>query len=51
MNRQIKGRPKQLHGMPMAQGLNYEAAHTAALAKYGVSPFDLYAPEVIETKP
>jgi len=33
------------------QGANYEAAHAAALAEYSVSPFSLYAPEVIDAKP
>jgi filamentous hemagglutinin len=35
----------------MAQGMSDDAAHTAALVKYGVSPFSLYAPQVIEANP
>ncbi|MDB6022756.1 MAG: hypothetical protein JWQ04_2613 [Pedosphaera sp.] len=30
----------------MGNGLSYDAAHAAALGKYGVSPFSLYTPEV-----
>jgi hypothetical protein len=26
----------------MSQGMDYEAAHAAALAKYGVSPYSVY---------
>jgi hypothetical protein len=32
-------------------GLIYEVAHPAALGKYGVKEFDLYAPEVIQRFP
>jgi len=35
----------------MGQGLTYEAAHAQALAQYGVSPFSVYAPEVIQAFP
>ena len=35
----------------MGNGLSYDAAHAAALQKYGVSPFSLYAPEVIQANP
>lgn len=35
----------------MAEGLSYEAAHAAALAEYGVSPFSVYAPEVVQAFP
>lgn len=35
----------------MSQGLTYDAAHAAAIAKYGVSPFNLYAPAVIDANP
>jgi filamentous hemagglutinin len=35
----------------MRQGLSYDAAHAAAIAKYDVSPFELYAPEVIDANP
>jgi filamentous hemagglutinin len=35
----------------MSQGLSYDAAHAAAISKYGVSPFALYAPEVIDANP
>ena len=35
----------------MAQGLSYEAAHAAALAEYGVSPFSVYAAEVVQQFP
>lgn len=35
----------------MRQGMAYEEAHAAALAKYGVSPFSVYAPEVIQKMP
>lgn len=33
----------------MARGATYDAAHQAALSKYGVSPFSVYHPEVITT--
>jgi RHS repeat-associated protein len=32
----------------MAQGLDYDTAHAAALTKYGVSPYSLYHPDVIQ---
>ncbi len=35
----------------MGNGLSYDAAHAAALGKYGVSPFSLYTPEVIQENP
>jgi len=35
----------------MGRGLSYEAAHAGALGKYGVSPFTVYAPEVILANP
>jgi hypothetical protein len=35
----------------MARGMSYDAAHAAALEKYGVSPFSLYHPEVIQANP
>ncbi len=35
----------------MGRGLTYEAAHAAALGKYKVSPFSVYAPEVIQALP
>ncbi|MBP9920304.1 MAG: RHS repeat-associated core domain-containing protein, partial [Dermatophilaceae bacterium] len=35
----------------MARGLPYQAAHAGALAKYGVSPFSVYAPEVVAANP
>jgi filamentous hemagglutinin len=35
----------------MGRGLSYDAAHAAALQKYGVSPFSLYAPNVIQANP
>jgi RHS repeat-associated protein len=35
----------------MGRGLSYEAAHAAALQRYGVSEFNLYAPEVIRAYP
>jgi hypothetical protein len=35
----------------MARGMSYEAAHAAALAKYKVSPFSVYHPEVIRALP
>jgi filamentous hemagglutinin len=33
----------------MGQGMGYEAAHAASLAKYGVSQFSVYHPEVIQS--
>jgi hypothetical protein len=35
----------------MGRGLSYEAAHAGALGKYGVSPFSVYAPEVVAANP
>ena len=35
----------------MNQGLDYDTAHNAALDKYGVTEFDLYHPDVIESMP
>ena len=35
----------------MCRGIPYDAAHAAALEKYGVSPFSLYHPEVIQQFP
>ena len=35
----------------MNQGLDYDTAHNAALSKYGVTEFDLYHPDVIESMP
>jgi hypothetical protein len=35
----------------MGRGVPYEAAHGAALGKYGVSPFSLYDPSVIQANP
>ncbi|WP_232443013.1 hemagglutinin repeat-containing protein [Burkholderia ubonensis] len=35
----------------MRQGMTYDAAHAAAVTKYGVSPYLLYAPEVIDANP
>lgn len=35
----------------MRQGIGYEMAHAAALAKYGVSPFSVYTPEVTSKYP
>jgi hypothetical protein len=35
----------------MGRGLTYDVAHEAALSKYGVSPFSVYHPEVIEGLP
>jgi RHS repeat-associated protein len=35
----------------MSSGMEYEAAHAAALEQAGVSPFSLYHPEVIEQLP
>jgi hypothetical protein len=35
----------------MGRGLSYDAAHAAALGKYGVSPFSVYHPEVIQAHP
>lgn len=38
-------------GTARKAGLAYEAAHAAAIEKYGVSPFALYHPEVIKNLP
>lgn len=35
----------------MARGMPYEVAHPAALAKYQVSPYSVYHPEVIRALP
>ncbi len=35
----------------MGRGMTYEVAHAAALGKYGVSPFSLYAPSVVQAYP
>ncbi len=35
----------------MNQGMDYDTAHGAALDKYGVTEFDLYHPDVIESMP
>jgi hypothetical protein len=35
----------------MIRGVEYDVAHAAALAKYGVSPFSVYGPEVIQQFP
>ncbi|MCM1259285.1 MAG: hypothetical protein NC307_15775 [Roseburia sp.] len=35
----------------MNQGMDYNTAHGAALEKYGVTEFDLYHPDVIESMP
>ena len=35
----------------MSRGIPYEEAHPAALAKYGVDPRSVYAPEVIQAFP
>ena len=35
----------------MAKGLGYDAAHAAALNKYGVSKFSVYHPSVIKALP
>ncbi len=35
----------------MARGLIYDVAHAGALAKYGVSPFSVYAREVVAASP
>lgn len=35
----------------MAKGLSYDAAHAAALRKYGVSPYSVYHPSVIQALP
>ena len=35
----------------MTKGMAYESAHAAALQMYQVSPFSVYAPEVISAMP
>ncbi len=35
----------------MKAGMSYEDAHAAALAKYGVSPYSVYDPDVIARFP
>ncbi len=35
----------------MGRGMGYGAAHDAALLKYQVSPYSVYAPEVIRANP
>ena len=40
-----------LESQYMASGMDYEAAHAAALEQAGVSPFSLYHPDVIEQLP
>jgi hypothetical protein len=35
----------------MQQGMSYAEAHAAALEQYGVSPYSVYAPEVIQQFP
>ncbi len=35
----------------MGRGMSYDAAHAAALSKYGVSPFSVYHPDVISAYP
>lgn len=35
----------------MGRGMLYDAAHAAALSKYGVSPFSVYAREVVAASP
>ena len=35
----------------MERGMGYDAAHAAALQKYGVSPFSVYPPQVIQALP
>ncbi len=35
----------------MGRGMGYNAAHGAALQKYGVSPFSVYHPSVIQALP
>jgi RHS repeat-associated protein len=35
----------------MRRGVLYDAAHDAALGKYGVSPYSVYHPEVIQSNP
>jgi hypothetical protein len=35
----------------MDAGIDYPEAHSSAFAKYGVSPFSVYAPEVVQSFP
>lgn len=35
----------------MARGMTYDEAHAAALEKYGVSPFSVYHPDVVQANP
>jgi hypothetical protein len=35
----------------MRRGMPYNAAHEAALGKYGVSPYSVYHPDVISALP
>jgi hypothetical protein len=35
----------------MARGMTYDDAHAAALEKYGVSPFSVYHPDVVQANP
>ena len=35
----------------MSRGMTYDAAHAAALEKYGVSPYSVYHPDVIQAAP
>jgi len=35
----------------MGRGMAYDVAHPAALSKYGVSPFSVYHPDVINALP
>jgi RHS repeat-associated protein len=35
----------------MGRGIGYDAAHASALSKYGVSPFSVYHPDVIQSLP
>jgi hypothetical protein len=35
----------------IGKGLPYDAAHASALGKYGVSPYSVYHPSVIEALP
>lgn len=35
----------------MGTGMAYDAAHAASLGKYGVSPFSVYPPEVVQSMP
>lgn len=35
----------------MNRGMSYDVAHAAALEKYGVSPYSIYHPEVVQANP